>query len=339
MRSYKLVIVGNFRWSFYEKALLEGFQNAGHSARSYVIESVDLKTQVLSINHIRTVNRNFYTEIIKDPPDIILMYRVNEIFKSTLKRLHLAIPNVFIIGYHNDNPYKGSRNNIKYWNFLKNLPELDLVYVYRESNFRHALKRGAKNVRLLMPHYYSKLHLNHDIDLTSKNYDVVYVGHVEDDGRIEIMDYLFKNRVRLHIFGPGWDKVGRKKSWPAENIHGPVYELDYFEIISKSVITLCFFSKANDDVYTRRVFEIPAIGSILATQNSEFIQNTFVDQKDALIFRTGTELLEKILIHLSSVESIKKITINGHTKIVNNGNSESTRAIQIMEDYKELINA
>jgi hypothetical protein len=25
------------------------------------------------------------------------------------------------------------------------------------------------------------------------------------------MDYLFKNGVHLHVFGPGWDKVGRKK--------------------------------------------------------------------------------------------------------------------------------
>lgn len=339
MSNYNVVIVGNYRWSFYEKALLEGFQNAGHSARRYIIESVDLKTQSLSISRIRTVNRKFYNEIIKDPPDIIFMYRVNEIFKSTLIRLHLAIPNIFIIGYHNDNPYKGLRNNIKYWNFLKNLSELDLVYVYRESNFRHALKRGAKNVRLLMPYYYSKLHLSHDIDLTSKNYDVVYVGHVEDDGRIEIMDYLFKNGVRLHIFGPDWDKVGQKKNWPARNIHGPVYEFEYFEIISKSVITLCFFSRANDDIYTRRVFEIPAIGSILATQNSAYIQNKFVDQKDALIFQTGVELLEKIVNILGSVERIKKITINGHTKIVNSGNSEITRAIQIVDDYQELINA
>lgn len=339
MRSFKVVIVGNYRWSFYEKALLEGFQNAGHSARRYIIESIDIKTQVLSMNRLRTINHKFYTELIKDTPDIIFMYRVNEIYQSTLKRLHLAIPDIFIIGYHNDNPYNGSRNNIKYWNFLRSLSELDLVYVYRESNFRHALKRGAKNVRLLMPYYYSKLHLNHDIDLTSKNYDVVYVGHVEDDGRIEIMDYLFKNGVHLHVFGPGWDKVGRKKTWPAENIHGPVYELDYFEIISKSIITLCFFSKSNDDIYTRRVFEIPAMGSILATQNSEYIQNTFVDQKDALIFQTRTELLEKIANILSSIEKIEEITVNGHTKIVNMGNSEITRAIQIVEDYKELINA
>ncbi len=76
------------------------------------------------------------------------------------------------------------------------------------------------------------------------------------------------------------------------------------------------------------------MGSILATQNSEYIQNTFVDQKDALIFQTRTELLEKIANILSSIEKIEEITVNGHTKIVNMGNSEITRAILIVRIIK-----
>lgn len=339
MQGSKIVVVGNYRWNFYEHALVDGFQSIGLSVSKYEIESIDIKSQILSHARIKAINNNFISEMTKETPDIIFLYRINEININTLRKLHLTNQNIFIIGFHNDNPYRGIKNNIKYWNFHNCLSEMDLVYVYRESNIHDALKRGAKNVKLLMPYYYSKLHLNNNIDFNSKIYDVVYVGHVENDGRIETLDYLIRHNIKLHLFGPGWEKVGMMKGWPLEIIHKPVYGQDYFNIISKAKISLCFFSKANDDVYTRRVFEIPAMGSILATQNSNYIRKTFINQKDAVVFNSNIELLKEVVNILSNTEKIRYITLEGQNKIINNGNSEVSRAIQISEDYLNLFSA
>lgn len=328
----RICIVGNYRWNFYEEALFEGFSSLGHTADRYVINTQGLFSLHFKPGLQKKINNEFLSHITATKPDAIFFYRVNEIYKQTLDQIRILIPWIRLVSYHNDNPYKGFRNRLKYHNYLSCLKSCDLLYVYRPSNINCGYRYGATNVKILMPYYYSKVHLNHELSINHKIQDVVFVGHVEDDGRIDVIDYLIKNKVDVKVYGPDWDKIGHQKSWPIHCTKPPVYQKEYYNVILNSKVALCFFSKANEDIYTRRVFEIPAIGTALATENTEFTRSFFKDGHDVIMFRDKVDLLEKLCHILKSPSDIKRITANGHSKIITTCNSEKDRAAQIVND-------
>lgn len=334
MKRYKILVVGNFNWEIYEQALIEGFLHLGHIVSKYIIESLSFKTKLLSPSILMNINKDFFSFVKSERPDIIFLYRNNELTRSTIKKIHDIQPGIFIISYNNDNTFVQLHRFIKYWNFHRLLKVVNLSYVYRESNIDTAYRLGAKKVKILMPHYFSRIHLNSHINFDSKIHDVVFVGHVENDGRIEVVDYLIKNGIKLKIFGPGWQHVGVKNKWPEGFVNGPVYGEDYYAVVSKSFISLCFISKSVKDVYTRRVFEIPAMGSLLATHKTDYIMRNFVDGKNAVIYNSKEELYTKIIDLLRSPQKIKEITLEGYRKVVSGGFSEVDRAKQIIEDFQ-----
>jgi spore maturation protein CgeB len=173
----------------------------------------------------------------------------------------------------------------------------DLVFAYRRHNVEDFRRAGAKRVALLMPWFISEKNHPVSVNEIKENrflYDVVFIGHYENDHRLNYIKILSDNEFDLKLFGPDWDRVSRHpwltKFLPINPVRGDDYNL----ALCSARIALCFFSKLNRDTYTRRCFEIPATGTFMLSEYSDDMANLFVEGKEADFFRSPEEMIIKI---------------------------------------------
>ncbi len=329
----KITVVGNYSWDFYEKALVEGFRKQNITTVEYLIESKSIKNRLLNSKLLKEINNKFIEEILKQKPDVIFFYRTNEIYPKTLKIIKKELPEIKLILFHNDNPFYGLKHRIKYNLYLKCIKEVDLVYCYRPSNILDVKKYGAKKSKLLYPYYYSKNDLVKHIDFSKKKYDVVFIGHYEKNRAISI-NHLISRGIDVKVFGElkAWEESKNKFNWPNHILHPPVYNKDYTDTLNNSKIALCFLSRINNDVYTRRNFEIPASGTLALSEYTDELTKLFMDNKEILLFKDDTELYHKVQNVLKTKNQLKEMTLAGYNKVISAGNSENDRALQIIND-------
>jgi spore maturation protein CgeB len=101
--------------------------------------------------------------------------------------------------------------------------------------------------------------------------------------------------------------------------------------------TLCFFSKQNNDELTSRVFEIPACGGLLITEETERISEIFTDMKDAVIFTSIDDLVQKCKILNHNPSLVNELKKKSHQKIIEGGFSIIDRckmAVEIFQQFK-----
>lgn len=334
-----ILIVGNWKWGFYEEALGCGFAAHGWQVERFTVDGGDessfsLRHPVRHRRELKTLNRDLIECVGRLRPDALFFYRGTVFRPDTIRKIKQLLPSAAIIFYHNDNPFLHNlRCFFRYLFFRRNLRLADLVYVYRPSNLEAAAKYNS-SVHLLMPYCYSKTDLIDPASmLDSKKNSLVYIGHYEADGREALLDELFRNGIRIHIFGPQWEAVFRRNHWPMEFCHPPVYDRDeYRRILNSSWFCLALLSHRNRDVYTRRCFEIPACGSIMLAPYSKELDRIFPADEAAVYYRSPAELREKIAAMLKDPEQLKEITRNGR-RIVGN-HTESERAAQIIADME-----
>jgi spore maturation protein CgeB len=331
----KILIVGNFNWYFYEDALIDGFKSINYDVKKFKLDNTGFFYKFYCYKKIKKTNTELIKFIDENLPDVVLFYRTNEIFPTTLKHIKKLHPKLKLLFFHNDNPFYGIKHKFKYFLYLKCLQYSDITYVYRPSNIRDALKIKAKNVQLLYPYYCTKIHLSNKINHKNKINDIVFIGYCETH-RVKLINALIKADIDVKVFGPGWSKIAKKLKWPNSVINGPVYGVEYTKIISESKMALCFLSKINNDVYTRRNFEIPAIGTIVVSEFTKELSELFIQDKEIILFKDSIELVQKVKILLSNDQHIKKVTLAGHKKVINGRYSEIDRALQIQKDIDSL---
>ena len=329
----KGIIVGNYNWYFYEEALAEGFEVLGVKIIKFKLPSFSPKQKILNLKQLIYYNKKLIRLVEDSSPEFIFFYRTNEIYSSTLKTLKKKYKGAKIIFFHNDNPFNGFRNKAKYFFYLNALKYTDITYVYRPSNISQAINTGAKNVKILLPHYCTKLHLSPNKNFTKKINDIIFIGHYENDRGQLINDLVLAN-INIKVYGPGWDKIRDAYGWPKSVVNDPVYGKKYKETIINSKMALCFFSKLNNDVYTRRNFEIPAANTLVVCQYTKEIINFFEPNKEIILFRNSLDLIKKIKKILDDSSLIKELTDNAFNRLIKDGHSELDRVSQILNDLK-----
>lgn len=161
----KILLVGNWRWDIYEEAMAMGFSRAGwvvdtfrtldYLPKGWVFTQLQrLKTKWL----VSRLNQALISKVETCQPDVIFIIRTEEILPETLHCLRSAFPGIFIVSYHNDNPFQGKLRRFVMRYFLHNLKIVDLVLVYRPSNIQSALTYGARRVEVFPPSYISNRH-------------------------------------------------------------------------------------------------------------------------------------------------------------------------------------
>jgi len=140
-----------------------------------------------------------------------------------------------------------------------------------------------------------------------KVYDIVFVGQ-NFGNRQMYVDFLKSNGINVLAFGRGWS-------------NGRVTQTQMIEIFNKAKIVLNFSSSDGHSelkFLKGRVFEIPATGAFLLTEECGELDDYFEVGKELERFSTKEEMLEKVRYYLSNANEREKIAENGKKKVLEN---------------------
>lgn len=264
--------------------------------------------------------------------DIVFFYSCPIIYSSTVAKI--ARNCNFVAVYHNDDPFSVYYKKWFWRHFKKAVQYADIAYAYRESNFEAYREYGAKDVRLLKAYYIKER--NYYIDDSQIKLmvpDVVFIGHLENDGRDAYIKALLDAQISVGL-NSTWEDFERDNPYiiRMENT-----ERDYNEILNKAKIGIVFLSKRNSDTYTRRCFEIPIVKTLMIAPYNDDLSKMFVEGKEAVFYRDKKDFVNKIKYFLKYEEQRKVIAEAGYIRVLKGKNDVSDRISQILDDYEEHI--
>lgn len=145
---------------------------------------------------------------------------------------------------------------------------------------------------------------------------MAFIGHFENDERIDYLKKVAEANITFGLFGPAWDRAPNyhwlQKYQPVLPVRGSHYR----KTMLSTKIALCFLSSLNRDAYTRRCFEIPAMGVFMLCQYSDDLAKLFDDGIDVVFFRNQDEMMEKISYYTCHDELREQIARNGRSRVL-----------------------
>jgi len=335
-----LIVRGAFG-QMYEPAWHRALNELGINCRLFDCHAMTLpgvlgrvERRVLAGPGIKRVRRNLISIVKQERPDVTLLYQGHYCNKQTLEQLR---PATFIAGYHNDNPFGPKQNMLRYRHFLPSLPLYHGFHVYRERNVQEMVNAGVPRVKVLMSYYLPWLDYPHKLssaELGHLGCDVVFAGHCENDMRSECIAKLVRDNTQVKIYGVEryWKRDLPKDVYAKVKPIPLVFGEDYRKAICGSKMALSFFSKWNQDQYTRRVFEIPACGVFLLSERTSTMQGLFAEGVEAEFFSSADECLEKVRFYLNNDAARRKIAEGGYRRVTTSGHDIYSRMKQWLAD-------
>jgi len=349
----KILVAGDWHSALHEDAVYHAFKTLGHetyrfswheyfksssdSGLSFFVETFYKKFQNKFIIGpiIRTINSDFVKTADTCRPDVIFLYRGTHIRRDALRVIKRNFPQTILIGYNNDDPFAEGHPYWLWRHFLTSIPAYDMVLAYRYHNIEDFKRAGAKQVYLLRSWFVPEL--NHPVILSDEDRrrfecDVVFIGHYEQDERLEFLEEIVKNGFRLRLFGPEWNTAVRRSRvlsnfGPVEAVRGN----DYNKALNGAKVALCFLSKLNRDTYTRRCFEIPATKTLLLSEYSEDLATLYKEGVAADFFRTREELIQKLKRYIENDRLRQSVAEAGYRRAIRDGHDVVSRMKQVLE--------
>lgn len=341
----KILVVGDGHSDIHEVAVVTAFNQLGHVVDSFfwldyfkstnflVHLCLRLQNKFLIGPVIAKLNRGFVSKSLEFKPDLIFVYRGTHIKSSSIIAIKNALPACRILGYNNDDPYSHGHSLWLWKHFMKCVPLYDVMFAYRQHNVAEYLESGAKKVELLMPWFVpSKDKPKLPCEAIERKFDVVFIGHFEDDQRVQYLRKISESNFKLGLFGPDWNRAPSfdwlTKYQPVLPLRGDLYRTT----LLSSDIALCFLSALNRDTYTRRCFEIPAMGVFMLCQYSSDLAQLFEDGVDAVFFHNPEDMMEKIQYYLHHGDERNQIAANGQSRVVRDKHDIVSRMNYVLQN-------
>jgi hypothetical protein len=349
----EILVAGEGLWPWYEEACHEGFIENGHSSqlitwahRFWTEDSASgLKSRRGKMTGVqdrlklgpilRDINQLILRQVAKKRPDVVFFHNCRHVFPSTVRELQTVQPRPLLIHFANDNPYSKNASYGRWRLLRKTVPFYDKHFVYRPANLLDFTRAGAKSVGLLPPYWFPRMSKNFRRERTAGGFtwDVAFGGHYEPDGRREVLETLAESGLRVRVTGGGWRRALDGTSSPLLKFGSvePSIGDSYNELIGLSRISLCFFSSLNEDVYTRRNFEIPAMGGAMLSQHSEEITRFFSPETEARYFKTLEEIPNKVSELLSSDSEREAMAARSTERLHRDRHTNKDRMATVLE--------
>ena len=356
----KILIVGSWVSAVYEQPLYQAFKDLNHDVHSfkwshffqftpgsnkYDVENGFLKSIWFRFQNkyifgpaISRLNKELILQAKENKYELIFLYRATHVWESTVKKLKETGAKIMI--YNNDDPFTSHLPKYIYRHYNKALKHADWIFAYREKNIQDYHLLGYKNCSLLMSSYISKN--NFHIPKAEKVYDVIFIGHFEEDGRDKVIYELMNiPELKIGLWGQNWQSseyYEKFKAYMHQDIQ-PLFGKDYNLTINKAKIALVFFSKINNDGYTRRCFEIPATKTLMLCEYSDKMEKMFTSNYEAIYFKDKSEInhkIEKLLNSSRNSEKISYIANNGYLRLMKDRHEITDRANEIINTYFRL---
>lgn len=320
----------NFSWKkYFEKA----------STNFFCRKILRFQDKFILGHNVRKLNDDLLRTCVREQPDLIFILRGTHVWPRTLMKIK-ETTNAKIFGYHNDDPFSKSANKFRYRYFIKCLQFYDHIFSYRLKNIADYKNLGFTSTSILRSYYIADRNYPIPEMKGTGSFDVVFVGHFENDGRDELFFNLIKDGIKLRIFGPEWQRSKHYLYFKKEMGDITPAIDNYNEVLNKARVAIVLYSKLNQDTYTRRCFEIPATKTAMLCEFSEDMsQNLFKEGFEALYFRDYMELYKKILFLLSSIDDRNRIANAAYDKLHTSGHEIKDRCNQILDIYEYLDEA
>lgn len=321
-----------FEWDVYVRSARGAARLARRAQNKYLVGPL-----------LRRINADLVREARRVQPDVLFVYRGTHVTASALREIRSASPRTYLVGYNNDDAFAEAQARWPWRHFIAAVPEYDRVYAYRTRNIDDLRRAGARSTGLLLPWYVPSIHYRRELTSEERRMfgcDVVFVGHYEPDGRLECLAALADAGVRLKIFGPDRGYRGHDWNQPLQS-HASlrqfvptseVWNDDYAKALSGARIALCFFSKRNRDVYTRRCFEIPATGALLMSEYSPELAAMFRPGAEADYFTSPADLVDRVQRYLRDEPARARVAESGCLRAAADGHDVDSRMRVLIDD-------
>jgi spore maturation protein CgeB len=232
-----------------------------------------------------------------------------------------------------DDPF-GKRDRYSWTQYLRTIPEYDLVVVVREVNVSEAYARGAKNVLRVFFAADEIAHAPRPVTQEQMNIwgsDVSFVGTwFPERGPFAVE--LMERGVPLSIFGNRWDRDPQwnriKSAWRGP---GTQCDEDYAAAILCAKVSLGLLSVGNRDMHTTRSLEIPSLGGVLCAERSKEHEALYVDGEEAVFWSNADECAAACRRLLENEPLRRQIAQRGHARALQNGHFNEPMVANIID--------
>lgn len=343
------MLVGDYMWPWYQDACADALEYHGcvverfgwfhdfrywsddHSEPFYHSLLHRIQYRLRSGPLVWRVNRRLIQKAKEFRPDIVWFYNVQLIAPGVVRKLRRELPGASFVQYSNDNPFSKAALPGLWRNYLNSIPLFDVHFSYRYKNFSDYWRHGAKSVHLLRSYFVPEVDypvLPEDIPKQFKC-DVVFAGHYEGDGRVEALEAICEAGYKLNLLGGGWDAALPKlrADSPLRALYpiSPATGVEYRYAICGAKVALCFLSTLNDDTYTRRNFEIPAMKTAMLSQYTDDLASLYKPDEEAAFFEDRHEMIAKLSRLLSSESLRESVASAGYAKAYSEGHDVKGR--------------
>lgn len=341
----RILVVGSSQFEIYAKAFLEAFRRIGHQVQLLDTDSLFRSGKGFWNSIVERARNRFLIgpsinaaslaleEVVADfKPDLVFLYHCYCFHPSAVKTISSR---TVVFSYDNDDPFEKSsyKLNSKYYRTFARYCKMN--YVYRKKNvedFRHV---GIENVKVLLPYYIETR--NYPI-ACEKDIPLAFVGHWEDDGRDEMINALLDAGLPFSLYGEqsSWS---RSRFWPVmkQCFHGPANGVEYNKLLNRVKISLVFFSRMNNDRYTRRVFELPATKTVMLSEYTSEMDSFWPEDEFCVYFRSKKDLVLKAERLLENPIQTSQLADKAFCRLKELRCSDTDRVREVLEDYTKIV--
>lgn len=246
--------------------------------------------------------------------------------RQTIKALKRK--KIIVTEYFNDDAFSKSQAIGLHWKFRYALPFYDGHFVWRARDIEIYKKAGATYVEHSPPYYDPERVFIPDALPGAHEFlaDAAFIGHWEGDWRVDCLDALVNNGLSVILKGGGWERAikGRRIGKLAPISHA--FGVEYCQIYASVIAGLCFFSKINNDGWTRRALEIVAVGGLLVCERTEEAKQHFKDREEAYFFSSIEELIMIVNDLKNDPVMRERVRAAGYARLMQSDNTILSRA-------------
>ncbi len=326
----RITIIGEWKFNIYEDAFARGLEINGVKVQKISLkEIIDNKLSTFEYlvpfksKKTQIINNYILQKIKEINPDFVLFWRPTHILRSTI--LSINKMDIRTISFNNDDPFNNNlflpiKYRFKWFLYRSAIKVCDFNFFYRPNNLKTAIKKEIPRPHLLLPYFRPWNERNIELkenDVIRYQAEVVFIGHYENDGRDSILIDLVNAGINVKLWG---DKSWMKSKNLMFKKHFQkivsVTDEEYTKALNGGKICLNFLSKINNDVLTRRCFEIPACNSLLLSERTDFLSSLFIEDQEAVYFSNKEELVYKVKWLLREDKERNRIASNGYKKVL-----------------------
>lgn len=190
---------------------------------------------------------------------------------------------------------------------------------------------GSDRAMLVTQAYDAALHRISDSTPVEKHPDAVFIGLSEPD-RQRCVETLLDAGVPIRLGGRGWEKLLRRRASDDRLtfLGSRVFGQDYVRAIAKGSVGLGLLSKRFPELHTTRTLEIPACGTVIATERNLETTRIF-SPNEALFFENYDDLARQLVGLLGSSERLGDLERAGRTRVTTGGFSYDSVLASVLD--------